>query len=119
MQLYMLLSGLSIAREDFIPEETEVVFIGAANRDETVYGMERVSSILALRKNFSIYMDTSEHNYNTYKAYFEYVLQQPVRFCSDEVHARMEEDERVQALPAFPKKGCMEMIDGMLVIKMG
>lgn len=107
------------AREDFDPEETEVAFIGDADTEVTVHGMKRVSSILAMHKNFSIFRDDSEYYYNTYKAYFEYVLQRPVRFCSDEVHAQLKEDERVQALPKFPQKGYMEMIDGMLVIKMG
>lgn len=106
-------------REDYVAEETEVAFIGVACNDDALYGMERASAIVGVKRTSALYTDTSAYYYNSYKAYFEYVLQCPVRFCSDEVHAQLSEDDRVQALPAFPQDGYMEMIDGILVIKMG
>ena len=105
--------------EEYTPGETKVAFIGVAENTNTLFGMERVSTIIGLESNSSISRDASLYFYNAYKAYFEYVLQYPILFCADDIHAELKEDPRVEALPTFPQKGCMEMIDEVFVIKMG
>ena len=62
--------------------------------------------------------DTSLYYYNVYKTYFDYVLNYPINLCSDEVHAELVNDPRVQALPSFPDQNAIQMIDGVLVVKM-
>ena len=107
------------AREDYSVGETTVAFIGVSELQNRVPGMERVSKIIGLGPGVSIPNDTSRYYYNVYQAYFDYVLQYPIIFCEDEVHKQLKEDPRVQEMPAFPASGCMEMIAGVLVVKMG
>lgn len=106
-------------QEDFNPKESTVAFIGWPPSPPTIYGMENVNGILGLAYNSPIISDGSVHFYNLYKAYFTYVLQYPVNFCSDDVHVKLKADPRVLALPAYPAEGCMQMIDGTFVIKLG
>ena len=106
-------------QQAYIPGQTPVAFIGAPSREEDIPGMDAVSHITGLSSDFAIPGDGSLYYYNAYKAYFTYVLQTPVHFCEDDVHARLKNDPRVADMPAFPETGCMEMIDGVLVIRMG
>lgn len=106
-------------REDYIPEETPIAFIGTPQHGEVPYGMERLSFVAGLHSESAICRDTSIPYYNAYKAYFDYVLQIPARFCSNEMHSELKSNERVLAMPNYPHKDSMAMIDGVLVIKMG
>lgn len=106
-------------QDDYVPGETSIAFIHVVPKPDVIYGMERVSAITGLAANSAITQDTSSYFFNVYKAYFSYVLQYPAQFCTDEMHARLKNDPRVQELPAFPRKGCMQTIDGVMVIKMG
>ena len=36
-----------------------------------------------------------------------------------ELWNRLQEDPRVAALPSYPAEGCMELLDGVMVVKMG
>ena len=106
-------------REDYDPGETPIAFIGIAQGGEQINGMERFGTIIGVSNGSTFYGDTSLPHYNTYRAYFNYVLQTPAKFCSDEMHSKLKADERVQAMPPYPHKDCMQMIDGVMVIKMG
>ncbi len=53
--------------------------------------------------------------YETYEKYFKYVLNIPLNLREDE---KIAEDERVIEMPEFPKKGSIQMIDGILVVKL-
>ena len=107
------------AREDYSVGETTLAFIGAPDLGDPVPGMEGVSEIIGLGPSNSIPKDASLYYYNAYRAYFDYVLQYPVVLCEDDLHKQLKKDPRVQKMPAFPDAGCIEMIDGVLVIKMG
>jgi len=100
-------------------EETPVAFIGTTQLTADIYGMDRFGTVIGVCASSAISMDESLPHYNAYKAYFNYVLQTPARFCPDEVHHQLKTDERVSAMPAYPHKDCMAMIDGVMVIKMG
>ena len=106
-------------REDFVPGQTPVTFIGVPKGRPGLYGMDRVGAIIGLGGHSVFSTDTSQPYYNAYRAYFDYVLRYPMAFCTDVIHYRLKEDPRVQALPAYPQEGYIAMIDGVLVIKMG
>lgn len=106
-------------QEDYVPKETPVAFVGTYKHAYVFQGAHEVSSIVGLSARTAIPRDTSLYFYNAYQTYFAYVLQYPVQFCSNDVHKQLKQDPRVEAMPAFPHQDCMEMIDGVLVIKMG
>lgn len=105
--------------DEYVPGKTEIAFVGNPQNVPFPLGMGRVSNIIGLQNNSVIPSDGSTYYYNAYKAYFSYVLQQPVKFCDDDVHDDLKKDKRVKILPSYPQKGCIEMIDEVLVIKMG
>lgn len=104
--------------EDYHYRETTVAFIGADSSNENIYGFEKVDSITGMWSKTPIPADTSLYYYNVYKTYFDYVLNYPINLCSDEVHAQLVNDPRVQTLPSFPNANAIQMIDGVLVVKM-
>lgn len=104
--------------EEYVPEKTTIAFIGTPQNIPFPQGMERVSTIVGLQDSSVISYDVSTYYYNAYKAYFSYVLQYPIQFCDDDVHDDLKKDKRVKILPSYPQKGCIEMIDEVLVIKM-
>ena len=106
-------------QDDYVYEETAVAFVGADNTVGTIPGMEKVRYITGLYSDNPIPCDSSHYYYNAYGAYFKYVLDYPINLCSDELHDRLKADPQVQDMPAFPSDGCMKMINGVLVIKMG
>lgn len=106
-------------REDFVPGQPPVAFIGTQADRPGLPGMERVSTITGLGENSVFSTEASWPHYNAYRAYFDYVLQYPMVFCPDAVHYQLRSDARVLALPAYPQEGFIAMIDGVLVIKMG
>lgn len=106
-------------QEEFDPKESTVAFIGWPSSPPTLYGTEDVNGILGLAYTAPIISDGSVYYYNLYKAYFNYVLQYPVNFCSDDMHIKLKTDPRVLALPAYPAEGCMQFIDGIFVVKLG
>lgn len=95
--------------EEYVSGETPVLFIG----DESI-GIRRVG----FEKYFIITgVDTTSPitYYDIYENYFEYVLGTHIALYYDE---SLENDIRVQEMPVFPKAGCAQMIDGIMVVKL-
>ena len=106
-------------QKDYVPKETPVAFIGVSPYVTRASHMDRVKHITGMRRNAVIPSDASEYYYNAYKAYFEYVLRYPIVLCTDEIHAQLKEDPRVLEMPVYPAEGCMQIIDGVLIVKLG
>lgn len=106
-------------RDDYVPKETTLAFIGVENDVEDIEAFEKVNAITGLGSKRAISQDTSVYYYNAYASYFKYVLQYPVKLCSDEEHLNLKMDSRVKNMSAFPDKECIKMIDDILVVKMG
>ena len=53
------------------------------------------------------------------ETYFGYILNNPAVFAEQEVWDAMETNERVAEMPCYPEHGCVDMIDGVLVVKLG
>jgi len=106
-------------RDDYEMGVTPVAFVGVSDTYVTVEGFEKVKNIIGVGIKTPISQDTSKTTYNVYESYFKYVLNYPINMCPDELHKELKESEEVEAMPSFPSKGCIEMIDGGLVVKMG
>ncbi len=106
-------------REDYVPGVTPVCFVGYTALFQTLPGWENIATITGLDWNNAIAGDSSLWYYNCYRAYFQYILNTPVNLCSDEMHEQIKKREDVQAMPYYPDKNCMQMIDGILVVKTG
>lgn len=106
------------SREDYVRGETQVALIGKINMSEmpgfeTFDGNGRTTGIIGLTENDQI------KNYRDYEAYFTYILNNPVNLCGEEKSIQLSELDAVKKMPVFPEKGSMEIIGGILVVKMG
>lgn len=104
--------------ENYESGVTPVAFAGKIDMDEmpgfeAFEGDGNTTGVQGLTANDQI------KNYRDYEAYFKYILNIPVNLCEEETRLELWETEIVQSMPVFPEEGCMKMVDGILVIKMG
>lgn len=55
---------------------------------------------------------------DTMEDYFEIVLQYPLNLVSQEQQQALKQTEIYQSMPVFPAQGCVETIDGVVVVKL-
>lgn len=107
-------------REDYVPGETVVVFAGVSNQlRDRIPGFESTYDITGCEESSPIEKAQTSYNYHVYAAYFRYILNNPAVLADSGVWNRMQRDGRVAAMPCYPDADCMQMLDGMLVVKMG
>jgi hypothetical protein len=107
-------------REDYVPGETVVVFAGVSDQlQDRIPGFEATYDITGCEESSPIEKALASYNYHVYAAYFRYILNNPAVLAPSDIWNRMQEDTRVRALPCYPDAGCMQTIDGMLIVKMG
>ena len=105
---------------DYHTGETALVFVGVSSElQDQVPGFEATYDIIGCERSSPIEKAYASYNYNAYAAYFRYILNNPAIMADYSIWNSMQNDPRVQAMPAFPEEGCMQMIDGMFVVKMG
>lgn len=103
--------------DDYVAGESVVAWVGDFRTESGFPNAERLSTVTGM--NYPIIPHDSTYFFNAYRAYFDYVLQYPITLCTDQQHAQLCADPKVQAMPAFPEEGCMQLVDGVFVIKMG
>ena len=107
-------------REDYVPGETPLVFAGVSDQlREKIPGFEAYYDITGCETASPIVKSTASYNYNIYAAYFRYLLNNPAAMADWELWNRMQEDPRVAELPTYPSDGCMQILDGIMVVRMG
>ena len=107
-------------REDYVPGETPLVFAGVSDQlREKIPGFEAYYDITGCETASPIVKSTASYNYNIYAAYFRYLLNNPAAMADWELWNRMQEDPRVAELPTYPSDGCMQILDGVMVVRMG
>ena len=107
-------------REDYVPGETPLVFAGVSDQlREKIPGFEAYYDITGCETASPIVKSTASYNYNIYAAYFRYLLNNPAVMADWELWNWMQEDPRVAELPTYPSSGCMRILDGVMVVKMG
>lgn len=96
-------------QEDYIPGETPVLMIGEDVIGISKYGFEKYEAITGVSATGSVtYLDT-------YEDYFEYILGVPLNLCEN---MELQQDLRVKEMPIFPKENSVQMVDGILVVKL-
>lgn len=107
-------------REDYIPGETPVVFAGvSAQLQEKLPGFEAYYDITGCESASPLVKSFASYNYNIYAAYLRYLLNNPAVVADWKAWNTTLSDPRVQDMPAYPADGCIAMIDGTMVVKMG
>ena len=54
-----------------------------------------------------------------FQAYFDYVLCAPIKLADDEQWYAMREEPDIREMPSYPAQGCVKLVDGILVVKLG
>lgn len=96
-------------QEDYIPGETPVMIIGENVIGNSKSGFERYEIITGVSGRGSVTY------HDTYKDYFKYILARPISLHYDD---ELKNSEKVLEMPVFPKQGSVQMIDGVLVVKL-
>ncbi len=103
-----------------MPGETLLVFAGVSDQLlEKIPGFEAYYDITGCETASPIVKSTASYNYNIYAAYFRFLLNNPAVMADWEQWHRLQEDPRVAELPSYPADGCMRILDGVMVVKMG
>lgn len=104
-------------QEDYVPGETPVYIYGNVLPDPNPY--IDGSRMEYLRRYTGIAFNGIQITYyDTYKAYFRYLLQRDVKLCTAEQSSAIEQTEAFLDMPDYPKDGSIRMIDGVLVVKL-
>lgn len=102
--------------EGYQAGETPVVFVGTHQLlNKTIPGFEEYRHITGM--DSSLVANTAE-DYRL-RSYFRTVMNYPANIPGSDVFQAMAKDTRVANMPAYPSEGCMELIDGTLVVKLG
>ena len=103
-------------QEGYVPGETPVVLTGHLSQlNDTIPGFEPYSKITGAWRVDPIYQLA---RYRV-EAYFRSFLANPALLAEEDVWDAVCADPRVAEMPAYPEDGCIAMIDGVMVVKLG
>ncbi len=102
--------------DGYVTGETPVVFVGKPDSllDE-IPGFERIYEIVGCDTGYVL--GASLRGY--YQAYFDYILLNPAIMADSETWSQMQTKDEVIAMPCYPEEGSVEIIDGIIVVKLG
>lgn len=101
---------------EYEPGVTPVVFAGEHTMlNDSIPGFEPYSRITGM--DTAVVASTGE-DYRL-RSYFQTVMNIPVVVPYGDVYNAMKTDPRVADMPAYPAEGCIALIDGVLVVKVG
>ena len=107
-------------QEDYVPGETPLVFVGVSEQlQEKIPGFEKYYDITGCEASSPIANAEATYYFNLYEAYYRYILNCPVVMADWEQWNALQKDSRVEEMPVYPAEGCMQMMDGIMVVKMG
>lgn len=102
--------------DEYVPGKTPVVFVGDSDQlNENISGFENYSGITG---SWDAWTAGMSEDFRC-RTYFRYVLNNPALIASGSVWDGMQTDPRVSEMPCYPSDGCIAMIDGVLVVKLG
>lgn len=101
-------------REDYVARETKLLFAGDMN-----YQISQRGELTRYWGYTGVGSNTPIQAWSLYEPYLEYMLGIEVIYCNGEERWNLVTDQRVMDMPIYPQKGCMQMIDDVLVIKIG
>lgn len=102
--------------DGYITGETPVVFVGKPDSllDE-IPGFERIYEITGNGSGYVL--GAAECRF--YQAYFDYILLNPAIMADSKTWSQMQTRDEVIAMPCYPEEGSVEIIDGVIVVKLG
>ena len=106
-------------REDYVFGETVVAFIGTGGGLGDLHEYGSVSNLVGMGYNDSIAECPPNDVYDTYDAYFRYVLNYPINLCDPDTSEQLHSNPVVVGMPAFPHRDCIRVVNGILVVKLG
>ena len=105
---------------EYIAGETPLVFVGVSRQlQEKIPGFEAYYDITGCESSSPIVKSLASYNYHAYAAYFRYILNNPAIMADWTIWNAMQENPDVQNMPCYPDHGCIRIIDGQMVVKMG
>lgn len=118
-EAYMSLMTRIVARmetvEDYMPGETEVVFVGLPdNLNEVMPGFKDYWNVTGMTKSDMIYVGARDR----FQAYFDYMMGLPILLAEESVWNASADLDAVQQMKAYPARDSMQMIDGVLYVKL-
>lgn len=119
-EAYMSLMTRVVARmemvDDYIPGETEVVFVDLPdNLNEVMPGFKDYWNVIGMTESDMIYVGARDR----YQAFFDYMMGLPILLAEESIWNAAAQLEAVQQMPVYPAAGSVQMIDGILYVKLG
>lgn len=106
-------------REDYVVGETKIALVGVPRNLASRPVFDKVRTITGVNHDSAFYSDKTSEYYNTYEAYFRYVMNYPVNLCAGEERTeKVMSRPEIEEMPIFPSTGCIQNLDGILVIKL-
>ncbi len=105
---------------DYHPGRTPLVFVGISEQlQRHLYGFGGYYDLNGCESSNPLVKSDVSYYYNTYGAWLRYILNNPAVMAGPADWTRLQTDPRVKAMPPYPADGCMLLVDGIYVIKMG
>ncbi len=102
--------------DGYVSGETPVVFIGQPyDNISLIDGFE--DSYRITGSVYSFVLGAGSRTY--YRSYFENILTNPIKIADSKIWYPMLEDKRTEEMPSYPDEGCIKMIDGVMVVRLG
>lgn len=102
--------------EKYEPGITPVVFVGNTEQlNDVIMGFEDYCAINGMGESAVAGM---QEDFRC-RTYFRYILNNPANIVDGSTWSDMQADSRVREMPGYPKDGCIQMIDNVLVVKLG
>lgn len=119
-EAYMSLMTRVVARmemmEDYVPGETEVVIVDLPEHlNEVMPGFKDYWNVIGMTKPDMIYIDARDR----FQAFFDYMMGLPILLADEDTWNAGAFLEAVQQMPVYPARGSMQMLDGVLYVKLG
>ena len=107
-------------QEDYIPGETPLVFVGVSPLlNKSIPGFEAYYDIEGATDSSPIVKSDASYFYNVYAAYLRSVLNSNAVTADTQTWARLQKDVRTAEMPCYPGDGCVRLLDGIMVVKLG
>ena len=100
--------------DGYIPGETPVVFVGIPNSiNEVMPGFKDYWNVTGMTQPGALFSPEQSR----YQTYFDYVLGLPLLQPEPETWLNICRSDFATNLPDFPDKDCMQLYEGVLVVK--
>ena len=105
---------------EYEPGETPLVFVGVSGQlRDRIPGFERYYDITGCEEASPLVKSLASYNYNIYAAWFRYIQNSPAVMAETDLWNAMQTDPRVGEMPCYPEEDCMQLLDGVMVVKLG